>query len=162
MAIRLPLKTVLTLDDSATSSVATGTISTFTIPQDTDNIVVKLQASIIGGGVSCFLQTTDDGGTTWYDLGRTSVVSNATSATAQWMSVPVAGAGVGTAIVQTTASVYTATIGVATASAVGVQRMTGLPVLSQLGRVVLSYSAAGTLNTVAIVEVKVNSQSATA
>lgn len=162
MAIRLPLTNVLDYSDGGTSSIATGTIKTFTLPQDTDNVVLKLTASITGGGVSAFLQTTDDGGSTWYDVGRTSVVSDATSANAQWISAPVAGAGVGTAIVQTTASVYTATIGNAAASTVGVQRMTGMPILSQVGRVVLSYSAAGTSNTTARVQVMTNNQSATA
>lgn len=142
--------------------MATGTIKTFTLPQDIDNVVLKLTASITGGGVSAFLQTTDDGGTTWYDVGRTSVVSDATGANAQWISAPVNGAGIGTGVVQTTASVYTATIGTALASSLGVQRMSGLPILSQLGRVVLSYSAGGTANTTARVQIKTNSQSATA
>lgn len=159
MSIRLPLKTVLTVTDSDTSSVASGTLTTFTIPQDTDNIVLKLQASVIGGGVSAYLQTTDDGGTTYYDLGRTSVISAGT----QWLSVPVISAGMGA----TSGSVVGTTfvnpaIGSANASTVGIKQMTGLPVLSQEGRVVLSYSAAGTSNTTVIAEVKVNSQSATA
>lgn len=159
MAIRLPLQTVLTVTDSATSSVATGTISTFKLPQDTDNVVLKLQASVIGGGVSAYLQTTDDGGTTYYDLGRTSVISAGT----QWLSIPVQGAGIRSSALDTvTGSVAGRAIGSAAASTVGIQQMTGLPVLSQQGRVVLSYSAAGTSNTTVVAEVKVNSQSATA
>lgn len=161
MAIRLPLQTVLTLSDTGTSSVATGTTGTFTIPQDADNIVVKLQASIVGGGVSCFVQTTDDGGTTWFDLGRTSVVSNAPAANPQWLSIPVAGAGIHTGVNQSS-SLLSVAVGSAQASTAGIQQMTGLPVLSQQGRVVLSYSAAGTANNLSQVEVKVNSQSATA
>lgn len=161
MAIRLPLTTVLDLDDSGTSSIATGTSSEFNLPQDTDNIVLKLTASIVGGGVGAFLQTTDDGGTTWYDLGRTSVVSNATSATAQWLSVPVTGAGIATGVNKSN-SILSVAIGAATASLVGIQQMTGLPVLSQKARVVLSYSAAGTSNATSRVQIKVNSQSATA
>lgn len=156
MAIRLPLTNVLSVVDSGTSSVATGTLTTFTIPQDTDNIVLKLQASTIGGGVSAYLQTTDDG-TTYYDLGRTSVISAGT----QWLSVPVVGAGIATGVNKAN-SIISAAIGSANASTVGIQQMTGLPVLSQQGRVVLSYSAAGTSNTTVVAEVKVNSQSATA
>lgn len=162
MSIRLPLQTVLEINDSGTSSIATGTTGTFTIPQDTDNIVVKLIASITGGGVSATAQTTDDGGSTWYDLGRTSVVSDATSASAQWLSIPVNGAGIGTAVLQTTSSVYTASIGKAESSTLGMQRMSGLPVLSQVGRIVLGYSSPGTANTTVRAQVKVNSQSATA
>lgn len=159
MAIRLPLKTAFTLTDSATSSVATGTIATFTLPQDTDNAVLKLQASVIGGGVSAYVQTTDDGGTTYYDVGRTSVISAGT----QWLSLPIISAGTGTgftSIVGTTQG--TPAIGSANASTVGIRQMTGLPLLSPQGRVVLSYSAAGTSNTTVVAEVKVNSQSATA
>ncbi len=158
MAIRLPLKTVLTVNDSGTSSIATGTLTTFTIPQDTDNIVLKLQASTLGGGVSAFLQTTDDGGTTYYDLGRTSVISAGT----QWLSVPVISAGIGRATLQTTSSVYVGSIGNANASSLGMNQMSGLPVLSQQGRVVLSYATDGMSHTTVIAEVKVNSQSATA
>ena len=162
MSIRLPLTTVLDYSDAGTSSVATGTIKTFMIPQDTDNIVVKQTASITGGGVSVFVQTTDDGGTTWYDVARTSIVSDATSANAQWMSIPVISAGIGNATIQTTSSVYTAIVGNAAASSLGISRMSGLPILGPLGRIVLSYSAAGTSNTTSRVQVKVNSQSATA
>jgi hypothetical protein len=143
--------------------VATGTIETFTLPQDTDNVTLKLTASIIGGGVSAFLQTTDDGGTTWYDVGRTSVVSNATSANAQWLQVGVTTPGMAATSSSVVGRTFTnATIGSAQASTVGIQQMTGLPILSTQGRVVLSYSAAGTSNTVSRVEIKVNSQSATA
>lgn len=157
MAIRLPLTNVLDYSDGGTSSIATGTAKTFRLPQDTDNVVLKLTASIIGGGVSAYLQTTDDGGTTWYDVGRTSVVSNST----QWLSAPVIGAGIATGVNKEN-SIVSAAIGSAQASTVGIQQMTGMPILSQVGRVVLSYSAAGTSNTTARVEVKANSQSATA
>jgi hypothetical protein len=148
MAIRLPLRSIFTYSDSGTSSVATGTIQTFTIPQDTDNVVLKLTASITGGGMSAFLQTTDDGGTTWYDVARTSVVSDATGATAQWLTAP---------------TINTATaIGPATASTLASRTASGLPLLSQQARVVLSYATAGTANTIATVQVLVNNQSATA
>jgi hypothetical protein len=161
MSIRLPLRTILDLSDNGTSSVATGTISTFQIPQDADNLVLKLTASITGGGVCAFLQTTDDGGTTWYDLGRTSIVSDATNATAHWLSIPVNGAGIATSVNKSSSLLSTAS-GAATASTTGQQQVTGLPVLSQTGRVVLSYSAAGTANTVSRAQIMTNSQSATA
>lgn len=144
MGIRLPLNTVLTVNDSGTSSIATGTIKTFTIPQDSDNIVIKLRASVTGGGVSAFAQTTDDGGTTWYDLGRTSVISNAV----EWLTIPVAGEAVA--------------VGGATASITAGKTVTGLPVLSPTGRIVLSYATAGMSHGTVIAEVKVNSESGTA
>lgn len=160
MSIRLPLTTVLDHDDAGTSSIATGTVKTFKLPQDIDNVLLKLTASITGGGVSATLQTTDDGGTTWYDVGRTSIVSDATNATAQWLSAPVNGAGIGTAVLQTTSSVYTAGIGNgAVGSTLGMNRMSGLPILSQQGRVILGYTSPGTANTTARVQIKTNSQS---
>lgn len=157
MAIRLPLTTVLDYSDAGTSSIATGTAKTFKLPQDTDNVVLKLTASILGGGVSAFLQTSDDGGSTWYDTGRTSVISAGT----QWLSVPVVGAGIATGV-NKSASIISTAIGSANASTVGIQQMTGLPILGQTGRVVLSYSAAGTSNVTSRVQVMTNSQSATA
>lgn len=159
MGIRFPLKNIQVINDSATSSVATGTIKTFTIPQDTDNVLLKLRASITGGGVRAFLQTTDDGGTTWFDVGSTSIVSDATAATAQWLSAPVISPGMGkgaTSVVGNTQNFPT--IGTAAASTVGVGLMTGMPLLGTLNRVVLSYSAAGTANTTVVADVKINSE----
>jgi len=160
MGIRFPLKNIQVINDSGTSSVATGTIKTFTIPQDTDNILLKLRASITGGGVCAYLQTTDDGGTTWFDVGRTSIVSaDGTNVLSQWMSAPVVSPGMAatsSSVVGKTATF--ANIGPAGASTLGVGQMSGMPILSTLNRVVLSYSAAGTSNTVAIVDIKVNSE----
>ena len=93
MSIRLPLRAVLSQtnhDEVGAGSVDGVVTTTFRIPQDTDNIVVKFQACTVGGGVSALLQTTDDGGTTYYDVARTSIVSNSSvSGLAQWLSVPV-------------------------------------------------------------------------
>ena len=80
MSIRLPLKQVLDVNNSTVNatgpaSTAGGVAHTFDLPQDTDNVVVKLTASVLAGGVSATLQTTDDGGTTWYDVARTSIIS---------------------------------------------------------------------------------------
>ncbi len=167
MAIRLPLKTVLSYNDAGqtgATSVAGGVAVPFTIPQDTDNVVVKLTASVIAGAVSATLQTTDDGGTTWYDIARTSVVSNANNALAQWISAPVTGAGVATGVTGSPAagSILSVGIGAAAASTLASRQISGLPILSQQARVFLIYTAAVTSTDLAQVEVKVNSQSATA
>ncbi len=166
MAIRLPLQTVLSADnstDTGTGSVAGGIPLLFTIPQDADNIVVKFQASLVGAGASAVLQTTDDGGTTWYDIARTSIVSNANNTTAQWISAPVIGAGVATGVNQA-ASLLSVGIGNAAASTVGQQQNTGLPVLSQQGRVFIRITGniTSAASNVLLTQVKVNSQSATA
>lgn len=176
MAIRLPLQTVLATvggNEIGAGSVAGGIPLTFTIPQDTDNIVVKFRASTVSGGLSATFQTTDDGGTTWYDVQRTSVVSNANATTAEWLSIPVLGQGqrsnVSIGSVVATGSVVAngaigATIGSAAASSLGVNQASGLPVLSQFGRVFVRI--AGNVTSAASnsynVDVKVNSQSPTA
>lgn len=167
MAIRLPLTTVLDYNDvpqTGAGSVAGGVAKTFTIPQDADNVVVKLTASVIAGGVSATFQTTDDGGTTWYDVARTSIVSNANNTTAEWLSIPVVGAGMATGVAGYPAagSILTVGIGSAAASTLGVRQVSGLPIMSPTGRIFLRYTAAVTSTDLARVQVKVNSQSATA
>lgn len=168
MAIRLPLKTVLSSDNSTelgAGSVGGGIGIPFTILQDADNIVLKLTASVAGGGISAQIQTTDDGGTTWYSNGRTSVVSNAVGDNVQWLSISTLGMGIQSSSVVATGSVIAGTgIGSATPSAVGSGEMTGLPILSQQGRVLLQIvgSLTSAASNVIIAEVKINSQSATA
>jgi|SRR3990167_763826 len=172
MSIRLPLQTVLDQNNSTEvgsgpASVSGGIAYAFTLPQDTDNVVVKLQASILAGGVSATLQTTDDGGTTWYDVARTSIVSNANATTAEWISSPVV--GVGFRPTQGIASVGTGTavsvlsgIGNAGASTLAQKDFSGLPILSQRGRVFLRYTSAVTSVISERIKVMANSQSATA
>ena len=160
MSIRLPLKIVLDVNNSAINatgpaSTAGGVANTFDLPQDVDGVVVKFTASVLAGGASATLQTTDDGGTTWYDVGRTSIVSNANNdVTAQWLSVPVAGFGYrgGNVIASTiatdsviaiTSSVFN-TIGNAAASSLGSHSYSGMPILSQRGRIFLRYTSAVT------------------
>lgn len=162
MSVRLPLTTVLDVQDNGNlgaASVAGGIPHTFYIPQDTDNVVVKLTASVAGGGISAIFQTTDDGGTTWYDVGRTSVVSNAVNGTAQWLNVGVNGTGQRTAATFSGGSIITAGIGAAAASTVAQGQNTGLPLLSTYNRVFLITTAATTLVTSVTTQVKVNSQS---
>lgn len=174
MSIRLPLTTVLASDNSSevgAGSVAGGVSVPFIIPQDTDNIVVKLSAQTAGGGVSATLQTTDDGGTTWYDVARTSVVSSANGVLAEWLSVPVIGYGIrtsaGIASTVATGSVIASgsvngTIGNAAPSTLGAKSQTGLPILSQQARMFLILQAGVSASSVFLTEVKVNSRSATA
>lgn len=164
MGIRFPLKTVLDYNDvgqTGATSVAGGVAKTFTIPQDSDGIVVKLTASVIAGAVSATLQTTDDGGVTWYDVARTSVVSNANNTTAEWLNAPVSGSGVNPIVKSTTnvGSIVGGAIGNAAASTLTSRQVSGMPILSQQGRVFLIYSAAVTSTDLARVKVMVNSES---
>lgn len=174
MSIRLPLKTVL--DQNNSTEVGSGPASTaggigyaFTLPQDTDNVVVKLRASILAGGVSATLQTTDDGGTTWYDVARTSIVSNANGTTAEWLSVPVCGPGIQNTVFgqastlgNTNVTTVMRTTGSAAASSLGVSGYSGLPILSQQGRIFMRYTNAVTSVISERITVSANSQSATA
>lgn len=167
MSIRLPLTTVLDYNDvpqTGAGSVAGGVAQTFTLPQDTDNVVVKLTASVIAGGVSATFQTTDDGGVTWYDVARTSIVSNANNTTAEWLSIPVIGVGMNPQVISTVnaGSVLGGAIGSAAASTLGNKQISGLPIMSQFNRVFLRYTAAVTSTDLARVKVLTNSQSATA
>lgn len=162
MSIRLPLQTVLSYNDSGNvgAGSALGVVAkTFTIPQDSDNVVVKMTASLVGATVSATLQTTDDGGTTWYDVARTGTVGVANNTVAQWLSAPVVGMGIRST---TFASSILGSTSAAAASTLGVNTVSGLPIMSQLGRVALIYTGNITTNDGVTVQVKVNSQSATA
>lgn len=168
--IRLPLTRVLDVNNSAI--VATGPASTaggvaheFSLPQDCDNVVVKLEASILAGGVSATLQTSDNGGLTWFDVARTSIVSNTGgSVLAEWLNMPVTGFGFrptqGVASVGTgTAVSVLSTTGSAGASTLSQKDFSGLPMMSQRGRVFLRYTAAVTSILNERAQVFTNSQS---
>lgn len=163
MAIRLPLRTVLSQNNN--DEVGAGSVngvvagSSFFIPQDTDNVTVKLKATVAGGGVSAMLQTTDDGGTTWYGVARTSIVSAATGDNTEWLSVPVAGFGVTTSSIVATGSVIGGgAIGSAKPSILASKSMTGLPILSPIARIAIQMQSGITSSSI-LTEVKVNSQS---
>lgn len=161
MSIRLPLQGVIDYNDAGqtgATSVAGGVAVPFQLPQDTDNVVVKLTASVIAGGVSATFQTSDDGGTTYYDVARTSIVSNANNTTAEWLSIPVVGAGMATGINQANSILSVAT-GAAAASTLGARQVSGLPILGIQNRVFLRYTAAVSGTDLARVKVLVNNQS---
>ncbi len=182
MSIRQPLRSVLDYNDGAvgagqtgTTSVAGGVAKTFFLPWDTDNVVVKFSASVIGGAASATFQTTDDGGVTWYDVARTSVVSYTGASilgggdiNAEWLSIPVISLGSGSATnvnssVVAVGSVvtFTGATGKSAASTLGSKTYSGLPVLGPLNRVFLIYTAAVSGTDKARVQVMANSQSMT-
>lgn len=139
MSIRLPLQGVLDVQDNGligAASTAGGIAHPFVLPTDCDNVVVKVIASTVGGGVSVVFQTSDDGGTTWYDVARSSVVSNANGTTAEWMSIPVATTGINPQVISTVnaGSVLGGTIGSAAASTLGNRQVSGLPILGVQNR----------------------------
>ena len=174
MAIRFPLKIILAVNDGLTAtgpaSVSGGVANAFLIPQDTDNVVVKYNASIMGGGASVTFQTSDDGGSTWFDVQRTSIISNGASVLAEFLSIPVATLGLKTGVivssvvavgsVQSFGSVLS-TIGRAGASTLGQREVSGLPILGVNARVFRQYTSAVTSIISEKIDVLVNSQSAT-
>lgn len=164
MAIRLPLTTVIsqTNDNEVGAGSVNGVVAgaAFQLPIDTDNVTVKFTASVVGGGVSAMLQTTDDGGVTWYGVARTSIVSAAAGDAVQWLSVPVAGFGMrGASVISTVPSIVSgATIGSASPSTLGSQGgYTGLPILSSTARIALQLQSGITVSSL-LTQVKVNSQ----
>ncbi len=163
MSIRLPLQGVLDVTHTDQGgSVAGGWAYPFKIPQDTDNVVVKFLPSVTAGGMSAVFQTSDDGGTTYYDVARTSIASaNEVGAAPQWLSIPTIGSGLRTGVTFAGASIITAGIGSASASTLGQQQVSGIPILGLQNRVFLI----STGNATAInsrVQVRVNQQSNTA
>lgn len=160
MAIRLPLTTVLdtTHTNQGSTSVAGGWAYNFKLPADTDNIVVKFTPSVTAGGISATFQTSDDGGTTFHDVARTSTASaNGLGAAPQWLSIPVISAGQATGVIRA-ASVITAGISATSASTLGSGQVSGLPVLGIQNRVFLISTGNATAIS-ARVQVMVNSQS---
>lgn len=161
MSIRFPDVTVLDFTDTGVG--ATSVVSqTFTLPQDTDNVLMKVVSASVAGTaqtVDVYLQTSDDGGSTYYDIGRArlpdsvaaSVISFA-NASAQWINAPVTGSNVR----------QTSIIGNASVRGTAVNTQTGLPVLGQIGRVQVAYGGVLAANAGVRVQVSVNQQSATA
>lgn len=170
MSIRFPLQGVLdvTNTDLGAGSVAGGYAYPFRIPQDTDNVVVKFAASVTAGGMSAVFQTSDDGGTTYYDVARTSIVSNSgatlqSPGLAQWLSIPVISNGVNPIVTSNAnaGSILGGSIGTAGASVLGSRQVSGLPILGAQNRIFLIHTGTASANS-SRVQVFVNSQSATA
>ena len=167
MAIRNPI-TIASFTTAASevgaSSVAGGIPFPFQIPYDTDSIVVKFTSSVVSGGYSAVLQTSDDGGTTYYDVARSSIVTNANNTTAEWLMGPVLGGGVNPQVISTVNanSVLGGTIGSAAASTLGNRQVSGLPILGIQNRIFLRISGniTNAASNTATATVYANSQSA--
>lgn len=173
MGIRKPLQTVLDYNDSGNTGATSVVSLTFNVPQDSGNIVVKVPVTSINGTspvAAIYVQTTDDGGTTWYDMARLPDVTQTaiTNANALWASIPVDGYGVRTTVNPTTSllgggmpgSVLSIT-GNASMRSLAPQTQSGLPVLGPLNRIQISYAGTVALNAGLQVKVLVNSESST-
>lgn len=164
MAIRFPTGTFTFTggNEVGAGSVAGGIAYPFNLPQDTDNVVLKFTASAVGG-YSATWQTSDDGGTTYYDVARTSVVSNANNTTAEFLSIPVISGGVNPQVLSTVnpGSVLGGAVGSAAASTLGSRQVSGLPVMGVANRVFIRTT--GNITSAAsngyVATVRVNNQS---
>lgn len=169
MAIRLPLQTVLDYNDSGNMGATSVVSKTFMLPQDTDNVIVKLQESSINGTnpvAAVYLQTSDDGGTTFYDVLRLPNATGVfTNSDALWGSAPVIGAGMRSSqsglgsVVQVSVLAVT---GNASVRGLAPGQVSGLPILGQQARIQIAYSGTLAGNEAMRVKVMCNSQSATA
>lgn len=157
MSIRLPRQQVLYVNhtNQGDTSVAGGWAYNFTIPQDTDNIVVKVLPSVTAGGMSATLQTSDDGGTTWFDVARTSVAShNGAGAFPEWLTGSTINPGINPIVISAAnvGSIAGGSIGRAAASSLGSRQVSGLPLLGIQNRLFLiSVGNATSIATVATV-----------
>lgn len=177
MSIRIPTQVVLdkTFGPSTTpgsASVAGVEAQTFILPQDVDNVMMKwYQASISGSGtVSLLFQTSDDGGSTFYDVARTNTYTSANGATsilngtAEWLSIPIISNGQTsrfTTSLMTAGSLIGVSVGVtgkAASSTLTAGQLSGLPILGTVNRVCLVYTGAITTNDGVKVKVLANSQ----
>jgi len=161
MSIRIPSQSIkrFTTTDLGAASVAGGVPFPLQIPQDTDNVVMKLTASVVGGTVSAVFQTSDDGGSTYYDVVRTPATAVANNTVALWANVPVLGSNSMKII---PGSIAGGSIGSAAASTLAANSASGLPILGIQNRVFVIYTGNLTTNNGVNVDVIVNNQSATA
>lgn len=135
MSIRTPLRTAKQIVETA----LTGTLLyTFNVDQDIDNLVCKMSVGTFTGTsptADIYIQTTDDGGTTWYDMGHFAQVTTAiTNANALWMTIPVNGTSAVSS--STTSNGYT---GAAADASISASKVSGIPVLNNLVRVKVVY-----------------------
>jgi hypothetical protein len=169
MAIRLPLQGALdiTNTDTGSGSVAGGYAYPFKLPLDTDNVVVKFQPSITAAGISATFQTSDDGGSTWYDVARTSVASSSAPGVGpQWLVVPTCGGDVrnviSTSLIATGSLISTFNNGSAGASTLGSGQNSGLPIMGLQNRIFMIITGNATAHAGSRVQVLVNQTSSQA
>lgn len=160
MSLRIPISTVLDYNDSGNTGATSIVSKTFTLPQDTDEVILKVPiTSIVGTApvVDVFLQTTDDGGTTWYDVANIRPTQTVVASTINIVNAAAlfASAATTTTGIRTNNSVTGAT----QASSLGANQYSGLPLLSQFGRVSIKYSGTIATNDGVRIQVKTNNQS---
>ena len=120
----------------------------FTIPSDVDSIMAKIWLDTTwnaAGSAIVYIQTTDDGGSSWKDVSATAIGTATVAAAmakqnAQYISIGCIGSssrGITNYIGSVAASTLAAPA--TTASATGIA--SGMPMLSTLGRISIQYTS---------------------
>ena len=145
MAIRRP-----NLVKSITNTATTGTTNyNFVVPQDCDSLVVKLYTGTFTGTnptLDVYVQTTDDGGATWYDVAHfPQLVAAVTKNNANW------------AVIGTQTSFVTNSV--SGASTLGAGKNATIGLLSEFVRVAVIIGGTQVANAGTEIRVYANSQS---
>lgn len=157
MSVRLPLKIALDYNDSGNTGATSVVSQTFYIPQDTDGVVLKIPTASVNGTAptaDVYFQTSDDGGTTFYDVARVGIPATVTSSVlvvtnTKPMWVPMSTYAYGNASVISNASVR----------GLAVNTVSGIPIMGLLNRVQIAYGGTVAANNGLRVQVLVNQQS---
>lgn len=150
MSIRVPAQVVLNAVDTATTGTAT---YPFLLQQDVQGIMVKVTAAAFTGtSPTCdiYIQTSDDGGTTWYDCANVGQVTAAiVNQNARFQYIPVNGNSMrGLANL----------VGSVAASTTAAGMTTGLPIMGQYNRIFLKYGGTQLANSGITVKVTATTQ----
>lgn len=159
MSIRIPSSPVL--DYTSTIATATTDSATVLLPQDCDSVTVKVWAPTFGAtSDDIYIQTSPDGGTTWYDMGNMGQITaavveqNALFGFFSTLGQPRTNAA------SVSAGGAQAGIGACAASTATAKTYTGLPIMGRNFRVYFKMAGSGASSV--RVQVFANQQSATA
>lgn len=147
MAFQSPSPTsrsVVAVHDTATSGAVA---YNFTLPQDCQNAVAQVwldSAWSATGSAQVFIQTSNDGGTTWYDVAMVQVGTSVATYVGKFYShfIPLAllgGSDHGISNYVGSVAASTLSTGAAVAASIN-GTLSGLPMMGTLGRVYLIYS----------------------
>ena len=147
MALNQPTKAILDVSntDLGGASVAGGYAYTFNLPSDVTTIAVRFRPSVITGHMGLILQSSPDGGTTYYDIARTSTMSIAYSANPQWLVGSSISPGINPRGSGTT-SITGGSPGTVGASVLSSSQVSGLPLLGTANRLFMILGGAATVN----------------
>jgi len=137
---------ILGITDTATSGTV---LYPFTIPTDSDSIVAKIYLNSTwsaAGSAAVTIQTTEDGGTTWRDVSSTTIGNATVAATmgnqnAHFIPIPCISDTGGLKLSGYVGSVAASTFVLAQTAASVVGQVSGMPMVSSLGRVQITYTS---------------------